>query len=306
MATIVITGGTGLIGTALTNALVQRGDSVIVLTRAASEKQSARGISLAHWDPIKGTIDADALQKADYIVHLAGANVGEGRWTPKRKKEIRDSRVLSGALLVKTLKERPNQVKAVISASATGWYGSDRAGSKPFVETDPPAEDFLGRTCQEWEASMQPVAVSGKRLVILRTGIVLSKDGGAYPEFGKTLPMGVASVLGDGTQVVSWIHIDDMVQIYLKAIDDERMSGVFNAVAPQPASNREIILSIAKASGKFYVPVPVPAFALKLVVGEMSVEVLKSVTVSSAKVEGAGYAFKFPDIVSAVKDLGGS
>lgn len=302
MDTVLITGGTGLVGTALSKALVEEGFNVIILTRDA-DKPSQPGISYARWDVGRQQLDEEALMRADYIVHLAGANVGEGRWTDKRKKEIVDSRVQSGQLLMQKLVSMPNKVRALVSASATGWYGPDLQipNPRPFVETDPPDNDFLADVVKQWEASLKPLP--GKRLVFLRTGIALSTEGGAYPQFKKTLPFGMASILGSGRQMVSWIHIDDLVRLYIKAIRDESLSGVYNAVAPQPASNQQIILQIAKERGKPYIPVHVPAFALKLALGEMSVEVLKSTTVSSKKIEQTVFRFSFPNIESAVKDL---
>lgn len=305
MATVLITGGTGLIGQALTKALVLKGYQVCILTRSAAGKKAADNITYAQWDVATGTIDNGAVQQADYIVHLAGAGVAEQRWTEKRKQEIVASRVQSGALLLKALRENRNNVKAVVSASAIGWYGPDPQvpNPTPFTEEDKPADDFLGRTCVQWEQSIQSVADLGKRLVVLRTGIVLSNRGGAYAEFKKPLRFGVASVLGSGNQMVSWIHIDDIVNSFIRAIEDETWNGVYNAVAPQPVSNTTLIQTIAKQRGGFYITAPVPAIALKAALGEMSIEVLKSATVSSKKIEQAGYTFSAPHIVAAVKDL---
>ncbi|RYF85268.1 MAG: NAD-dependent epimerase/dehydratase family protein, partial [Chitinophagaceae bacterium] len=193
MATILITGGTGMIGRALTKELLRQGHQVTVLTRRT--KPSKSGIAYKEWDVEKGAIDKTAIEEADYLVHLAGANVADGRWTDKRKKEIVDSRVKSGELLVKSLKEIPNKIKAVVSASAIGWYGPDPQvpNPKPFVETGAADNAFLGKTCEQWESAIWPVADLGKRLVIYRIGIVLSNEGGAYAEFKKPLKFGVAS-----------------------------------------------------------------------------------------------------------------
>jgi len=257
------------------------------------------------WNVAAQTLDKRVIEEADFIVHLAGANVAEGRWTAKRKQEIVDSRVQSSALLVKALHATQNRVKAVISASAIGWYGPDPQipNPNPFTESNKAAADFLGNTCMQWEQSIAPVTELGKRLVILRTGIVLSNSGGAYAEFKKPLRFGIASVLGSGQQMVSWIHIDDIVNLYIEAIENERWQGVYNAVAPQPASNKQLIKTIAKQRGGFYITAPVPAIALKTALGEMSIEVLKSTTVSANKVEQAGYTFLFPHIDAAVQNL---
>ncbi|HUC80182.1 MAG TPA: TIGR01777 family oxidoreductase [Flavisolibacter sp.] len=303
MASILITGGTGMIGSAITKALLQKGHSVMVLTRKA--KAPKGGIVYKEWDIEKGTIDKTAIAEADYIFHLAGANVADGRWTKKRKQEIVDSRVNSGQLLVKSLKEITNNVKAVVSASAIGWYGPDPVipNPKPFTETDAADDAFLGKTCQQWEGAIWPVADIGKRLVIYRIGIVLSNEGGAYAEFKKPLKFGVAAVLGSGKQIVSWVHIDDLVRLFIKAMEDGNMQGVYNAVAPHPVSNKELIMAIAKSRNKFFIPAPVPSVALKIALGEMSIEVLKSATVSSRKVEEAGFRFLHPTITNAVNNL---
>ena len=303
MATVLITGGTGMIGNALTKELLSRNYKVIILTRKV--KQPVGNIIYKEWDIEKGTIDETAINDADYIVHLAGANVGDGRWTRKRKQEIINSRVKSGELLVKSLRDIPNKVKAVVSASAMGWYGPDKqvTGAKPFVETDPPDNDFLGRVCQLWEGAIKPVKELGKRLVIFRTGIVLSNEGGAYPEFKKPLKFRVATILGSGKQIVSWIHIDDIVRLYIKAIENQNLQGVYNAVAPGPVSNSQLMQTVGAFAGKKYICVQVPELALKIALGEMSVEVLKSTTVSSAKIEATGLQFAYPTIEAAVAKL---
>jgi uncharacterized protein len=307
MATVLITGGTGMIGQALSSELMAKGYSVIVLSRKPPVAHSKKNASLsyAQWDVQAQTIDRDAIQKADYIIHLAGANIAEGRWSEKRKQQIRDSRIKGSDLLVKALKEYPNHVQAVVSASAIGWYGPDPEvpNPHPFTEMAPAHTGFLGTTCQLWEDSIKPVLHEDRRLVILRTGIVLSNKGGAYKEFEKPLKLGVASVLGSGRQVVSWIHISDLVGIYIAALENKHWHGVYNAVAPAPVSNKDLILTIARQRGTFYVPAKVPELALKVALGEMSVEVLKSATVSNKKVEEAGYQFLFPTIETAVYNL---
>jgi uncharacterized protein (TIGR01777 family) len=304
METVLITGGTGMIGKALTQALIERGYNVIVLTRRINDQQKTKNdkLSYAVWDVEKQTIDKDAFAKADYIIHLAGAGVAEKRWTDKRKKEIVDSRVKSGKLVVESLKNIPNKVKTVITASGIGWYGPDNG--KMFTEDDPSSNDFLGQTCKQWEAAIEPVSFLGKRLVKLRIGIVLSNEGGAYPEFKKPLKFGLATILSNGKQIVSWIHIDDLVRIILFAMENEKMQGSYNAVAPNPVTNKELVLEIArKEKGKSFISVHVPTFALKIRLGEMSVEVLKSATVSSEKIQNAGFIFQYPDIDSTILQL---
>jgi uncharacterized protein len=304
MATILITGGTGMIGTALRKELVGKGHEVIILTRSNSGLEPQKNVSHAEWDVRGQTINRDAIERSDFIVHLAGANVSKGRWTEKRKKEIRDSRVKSSELIVKALREYPNKVKAVVSASAIGYYGPDpkSPGHRPFIESDPPADDFLGTTVRQWEHAISEVKELGKRSVILRTGIVLSREGGAYPEFKKPLRFGVATILGSGQQIVSWVAIDDLVRMYTEAVEDENWNGVYNAVAPSPVTNKELVVQMAKQQ-KFFLQLHVPVFALKAVLGEMSVEVLKSTTVSAEKILRQGFQFLYPTLEKAIHKL---
>ena len=306
METVLITGGTGMIGKALTEALIQRGYHVITLTRNAGNKQPATdSLSYAEWDIEKKIIDRNAIVKADYIIHLAGANFADKRWNEKVKSEILSSRVDSAKLIVDSLKKVPNKVKAVISASGISWYGADDKNvSKPFTETDPPASDFMAETCKQWEAAIEPTSFPGKRLVKFRIGPVLSNDGGAYVEFKNPTRFGLAGIIGSGKQIISWIHIDDLVRAILFALENDTMDGVYNAVAPDPASNKAMVVKIAeKNRGKAFIAIHAPSFALKLVFGEMINEILKSTTVSSAKLQQAGFIFQYPDLESAILQL---
>lgn len=307
MATILVTGGTGLVGRALCKALQERGYDIIILTRKikpiAHSPQPADRIQYAEWNVDAQTIDKDAVAEADYIVHLAGAGVAEKRWTRKRKKEIADSRTKSGQLIVESLRSIPNKVKAVIAASAIGWYGADPVipNPKPFKEDAPADKEFLSDTCHQWEQSIEPVNQLGKRLVKLRIGIVLSKEGGAMREFSKPLKFGVAAILGSGKQMVSWIHIDDLISIFIAAIENGSIEGVYNAVAPKPVTNKELTIELARSKMKFFIPIYIPSFILKFSFGEMSTEILKSATVSSTKILQAGFHFRFPDIRTALQ-----
>lgn len=305
MATVLITGGTGLVGRALTRALLERNHNVIVLSRSP-RKDTLDGVRYAAWDIEAGQIDPEAVGAADFIMHLAGAGVADKRWTAKRKQEIRDSRVKGSELLVKALRKMPNRVKAVISASATGWYGPDPSVPNPraFREEDPAYPDFLGNTCKDWEASIDPVQSLGKRLVKLRTGIVLSREGGALAEFEKPLRFGIGAVMGNGKQMISWVHIDDLVNMYLAAMENEYYSGAYNAVAPDPVSNRTLIAALGKIKkGRYFTLLNVPAFLLKIILGEMSIEVLKSTTVSSARLQLDGFLFTHSSLTEALADL---
>lgn len=315
MPTVLITGGTGMIGTALSRLLLQQGYDVIILSRNPIETASnyrasalqnsfrpSGKIFYARWDTDNMYIDAQALAQADYIVHLAGEGVAKKRWTKKRKEEIRKSRTQTSELLFQALSNQPNKVKAIISASAIGWYGEDKG--TPFVETDPASHDFLGETCKAWEESIEKVTSLGKRLVKYRLGLALSNEGGALAEFKKPARLGVAAILGSGNQVYSWIHIDDLCRAFVHAIETNEMNGVYNLVAPEPVSNKDMTLGVAKSmNGNFYIPFKVPSFLLQIILGEMSVEVLKSATVDATKIQSTGFTFIYRNIQSALKHL---
>jgi uncharacterized protein (TIGR01777 family) len=304
MQTILITGGTGMVGQSLTNVLLAKGYQVIVLTR--QKKQSSRAhFSFALWDLNKGWIDPAAIAAADYIIHLAGEGVADKRWTAARKKAILDSRVNSSALLVKALKEYPNKVKAIVAASAIGWYGPDneKSTASGFVETDLVDSSFLGDTCRQWEESMHPVKALGIRLVTIRIGIVFNKMGGALAEFMKPAKLGAAAILGDGQQMVSWIHQQDLNRLMLFALEQEQVEGVYNAVAPDPVNNAILTKAIASRFHTWAIPFHVPSFILKVMLGEMSVEVLKSAKVSASKIIAAGFKFDYASMDEALDDL---
>lgn len=304
METILITGGSGLVGRALTDLLLKKGYQVIILTRKITDKNPKPHLKYALWDIKKNFIDVQAIQESDYIIHLAGAGVVDKKWTAAYQQEIVDSRVNSSSLIIETLKNNSNKVKAVISSSAIGWYGPDLTNDHPFVETDKHDDSFLGHTCKLWEDSIEPAQQIGIRVCKLRTGIVLSKKGGALKEFLKPIKLGVAAILGNGKQIVSWIHIDDLCRMFLYAIENKEMSGSYNAVAPHPVNNKRLTLTLAKLiKGIFFIPTYVPSFVLKLMMGKRSIEVLKSCNVNSEKISQSGFTFFFPSIEVALKDL---
>lgn len=289
-----------MIGKKLTDSLTKNDHNVIILTRHP-EKDTRPHVIQKKWDILSGYIDPEALAHTDVIIHLAGANVAEKRWTKQRKEEIVSSRTESGRLLAKALQSNPNRVKTIISASAIGWYGPD--SGEFFTEDMPNYPDFLGDTCKKWEESLHPVKNMGIRLVTLRIGIVLSNNGGALAEFKKPIQFGIAPILGNGKQIISWIHIDDLCRIFEKSMADITVNGIYNATAPQPISNKDFMLTLANNMRKFFIPVYVPALALKIVLGEMSIEVLKSCTVSSAKIQETGFQFIYPSLETALKQL---
>ena len=308
MKTVLITGGTGMLGKAITAYLINNGYRLIILTRRIpKEKSNISNIEYALWDIKEQTIDIAAVQKADHIIHLAGAGVVDKKWTAAYKREIQESRTESSKLIINTLKNNLNKVQTVVSASAIGWYGEDAHGSeKAFVETDAASIGFLGETCKLWEQSISPVEALQKRLVKLRIGIVLSNSGGALAEFKKPIKLGVAGILGTGKQVVSWIHIDDLCRLFMNAIENEQISGCYNAVAPEPVTNKSLTLKLAEnMKGKFFIPLHVPSFVLKIMMGDRSIEVLKSTTVSSDKIRQTGFSFLYPTIDMALRQLCG-
>jgi uncharacterized protein (TIGR01777 family) len=294
-----------MLGSELSKFLTGKGCHVIVLSR--HPKQVTGNISYAAWDPVKQTIDNAAVQKADYIINLAGAGINDKRWSKKRKQEIITSRVQSGSLIVKALTEIPNQVKAVLSISGIAWYGDDAKrdlAKRAFTETDPADDDYLGQVCVQWEEAIKPVEGLGKRLAIFRCAPVFSNAGGAFREFKRPVQLGLAAILGNGRQIISWIHIEDIVRMFWFAIENENIQGIYNAASPQPISNREFTLQLAqKIKGKYFIPVHVPVFVLKIAVGGVSVEVLKSATISCEKISQAGFQFLYPSVDAALDNL---
>lgn len=301
---ILITGGTGLIGKALCEILLTKGYSVTVLSRSKGNIAENENLSYAHWDIKNKYIDPVAIANADYIIHLAGAGIVDKKWTKAYKKEIQESRVKSSELLIHSLQTNSHKVKAIICASAIGWYGPDLKENYQFAETDPADSHFLGETCKLWEDSIEPATKLGIRVCKIRTGIVLSKNGGALAEFLKPIRLGVAAILGNGKQLVSWIHIEDLCRIFIHAIENENLNGSYNAVAPAPVTNKTLMLTLAKImKGIFFIPFYVPKFVLQVIMGESSIEVLKSTNVSCEKIRNTGFTFLYPSIEVALKQL---
>src|SRR5579859_1994026 len=284
---VLITGASGLIGSPLTELLIKKGHSVAHLGRAKSNGVIPSFI----WNLSKGRIDTRCLSGIDTIVHLAGANIAERRWTASRKREIAGSRIKSTALLVEALKNNSHTVKAFISASAIGYYGFAET-DKVFREDDKPGEDFLARVTTEWEAEVDKLQGLGMRVSKIRTGIVLSRGGGALSAMAKPIQWGVGAPLGSGRQFLSWIHIDDLCGIFAKAIEDRKMNGPYNATASW-CTNGEMTDAIAKVLKKNLWLPPVPSFVLKMILGEMADVVLNGSKASCEKIKQTGYLYKF-------------
>jgi uncharacterized protein (TIGR01777 family) len=281
--------------------LVEGGNHVVVFTRKMHKVSKQPNVVYSFWSPQEKKFDMGYLKDLDAVVHLAGAGVADRRWTEKRKEEIIRSRVESTEFLVAKLKEHATKCRTLISASAIGYYGHDGLAEMPFAEEAKPHDDFLAHTCTLWEAASNK-AQPDFRTVILRFGIVLGKGDGVFPQFANPQKMGVVPILGSGNQVISWIHVHDLCALISWMLQHE-FSGVYNAVAPHPVSQKVISKTIATQRGGVKVPIPIPEFALKLMLGEMSNEVLKSATVSSSKIEKQGFSFKYPKIEDAVRAI---
>ena len=303
MSTIGIIGGTGFVGTHLVAQLAEKGHKVLIFTRKGGTKRDAStNVSYHVFDYKTKQCDAEAFARLDAVVNLAGAAVAEKRLTTARKQEIVSSRVDNTQWLLQQIEAHAKNCKTFVAASATGFYGPDRPGTTPFTETAPPYNDFLGETCRKWEAAS--LAGSGiVRTVILRIGIVMGKEGGAFPELAGPLKFGVMPVLGSGRQLVSWIEVEDLARLIGFALETQSVSGIYNAVTPNPVTHRDLMKAIAAQKGGLAIPVPVPAFALKIALGELSTEVLKSCTVSAKKTADTGFRFLHPTIGEALAHI---
>lgn len=299
MATVLITGGTGLVGRHLCKRLQEKGYDVTILSRT-SKKEAA--IPTYTWDLDKKEIEKEAIDTANYIIHLAGVNIGDKRWTAKRKQLIIDSRIKTGQLIFSKIKEQSKDLQTFISASAIGYYGTITS-DKIFTETDQPANDFLGNICGKWEQITDRFKDLGIRTVKIRTGVVLTRQGGALSKMITPVKMGIGSAIGTGSQYLPWIHIDDLCGIYIKAVEDTQMDGAYNAVAPDHKTNKEFTRTLARVLKKpFWFP-NVPAITMKLMFGKMSEILLKGSRVSADKIKSTGYNFLFPDLENAMTHL---
>jgi uncharacterized protein (TIGR01777 family) len=296
---ILISGGSGFIGKHLTDLLVEKGYSVSILSR--SEKQNTGDISFYKWDVSNHYIDEEAVLKADYIIHLAGENIAEKRWTAKRKAAIVDSREQSTQLLYSVLKENNKKLDAFISASAVGIYGAVN-GEEICTEDTRPANDFLGSTCKKWEAAMDCIENMNIRTVKIRTGLVLGKDDGFLKQLIPIFKNRFGSALGSGKQYMPWIHIDDLCNIYLEALENTTMNGPYNAAINDNTNNMVFSKTLARVFGySIWLP-NVPAFLIKMAFGEMSKLILTGRRVSSEKLEKLGFQFKFNNLELAIRD----
>jgi uncharacterized protein (TIGR01777 family) len=291
MAKIVITGGTGLVGTRLTALLTERKHEVRILSR------NPKGENEFKWDVSKGFVDEKAIENIDYIIHLAGAGIADKRWGKERKEVIVNSRVATANLLFDKIKEQKIALKGFISASGSNYYGAQTT-EKIYKESAAVGTDFLGEVCRKWEAAAHQFKELDIPVTILRTGVVLSKTGGALEKMRTP----IVSPLGSGNQYMAWIHIDDLCEIYIKAVE-EGLTGVYNTVSPESHTSKTFSKTLAKAIKRPYLPIAVPGFLLKLVFGELAVILLEGSRLSSDKLEKKGFVFKYKELKRALESL---
>jgi uncharacterized protein (TIGR01777 family) len=300
MATILITGGTGLIGLRLAEMLKKQDHRLHLLSR--NDKPVKHYDAVFSWDVQSGRIDESAFDGVDIIVHLAGAGIADHRWTDDRKKEILSSRVDSAKLIHETLKRRNQKINVFVSGSAIGWYGA-HSDSLTHNETEPAASDFMGETCRKWELSADLFKDVAERIVKIRTGVVLSKTSGALPKMAQPVKWFVGSPLGSGKQQIPWIHLDDICAIFSNAVSDSRYYGPINATATENCSNKEFTKALAKVLHRPMIPIHVPSFVIKALFGEMAVVVLEGSRVSNHRIKQMGYSFQYPSLETAIRNI---
>ncbi len=296
---VLITGGTGFIGKYLTSLLIKNGFSVSILSR--NFYQNTTDIFYFKWDIANRFIEDDAVLKADYIIHLAGEGIADERWTAKRKEAIVQSREKSIQLIYDVLKKNNKKLEAFVSASGVGIYGAIN-GVEICTETTPALNDFLGTTCQKWEAAADTIMSLGIRTVKIRTGLVLGKEEGFLKKLSPIFKMKLGSALGSGKQYMPWVHIDDLCAIYLEAINNIEMKGAYNAAINDNTNNEIFSKTLCKVYGySLWLP-NVPAFLIKIALGEMAQILLTGRRVSSDKIEKLGFQFRFKNLQNALSD----
>lgn len=293
---IILTGGTGLIGAKLGKALVERGHEIVLLTRnlkSAKEKVTYPHTSV-QWDGEKETVSAEVFKDVDGVVHLAGVGINEQRWNDAFKKRLKDSRILSTALL---LKNAPKNLKFFVGASAIGYYPKK---DQPMFEDEPVADNFFGQLCKGWEDTAYEFLDNTRtRICHLRTGVVMAPKGGALEQMLPVLKSGLGGPLGNGKQIMSWVDIEDIIGMYIFSIENEKASGPLNAVAPEAVSNKEMTQLIGRLISK-PVAIPAPKLGIRMILGEVANYILMSQNISSQKIESLGYVFKFRTIESSL------
>lgn len=297
---ILVTGATGLIGRPLCQSLLDDGHTIIGLSRTPEKARGAPVTEMRRWDAMSGPPTDDALAGVDAVIHLAGEPIVAHRWSDEQKRRIRDSRVVSTRHLVKGLRAMADKPAVFISSSAVGFYG-DR-GDELLDEQSPAGRGFMPEVCRAWEQEAEPVTAAGIRLVLLRTGVVLSRAGGALEKMMTPFKLGLGGKLGNGRQWFPWIHMNDIVGIYRYALADESLKGPVNGTAPAPVTNAEFTRQFAEALHRPAF-VAVPEFGLRVTMGEMAAVLLSSQRVLPNAVIAAGYQFRFATLAAALADL---
>lgn len=299
---VALTGASGFLGPGLVRLLLERGHGVHVLARDVKRALARlpEGVSGSFFDATT-PLSPDALAGAEAVVHLAGEPVAQ-RWTEEARRRIRDSRVVGTRLLVEALRAA-GTVRHFVSASAIGYYGGTR-GAEPLTESSAPGEDFLAGVCQQWEAEAQKAAAAGIRTVLPRIGVVLHPEGGALKQMLPLFRLGLGGRMGTGRQYISWVHREDALELLLFLLEHPEVSGPVNVTAPEPVTNADFARTLGAALGRPAV-VPVPAFALKVAVGQMSEAVLGGQRVLPHRALGAGYRFRHPEVAGALRSLVG-
>ncbi|TAG55388.1 MAG: TIGR01777 family protein [Cytophagales bacterium] len=298
MKNVLITGGTGMVGRALTALLIKNGFNVSHLSR----QKSKSSIKTFIWDVDNQFIDVACLKNCDAIIHLAGAGIADQKWSKKRKKEILESRTNSSELLFNTLKTNPNKVKIFVGASASGFYGIDNS-SELVNENSPAGTDFLAIVTKVWEDANLRILNIPIKTILLRIGIVLANESGALPKIKQPIEFGIGASLASGKQYLSWIHIEDLCEIFHHALIKPEMNGIYNAIAPNPVDNQTLTNEIAVVlSKKIWLP-NVPSFVLSLALGEMAMMVTKGKNIDNKRLKEINFSYKFPEIKMALEDL---
>jgi uncharacterized protein len=294
---VLIAGASGLVGTRLTELLEIKGYKVISLSRKEDISKGIYG-----WNPEAGTINEEAVRKADVVINLAGTGIADGRWTLARKKSIIESRVQGAAVLKAAFLRTGKSPECYLSASASGFYGN--SGEREMTESDVPVDDtFKVQTCVLWEKAAQEVADLGIRTVIIRIGIVLATHGGALKEIMQPMRLGLGAYFADGKAWYAWIHRDDLCRMFIWAIENQGVSGIYNGATPNNIRNIDLVKATAKAMNKRAVFLPAPALVLRTIFGEMADIILDSTKMSVEKLEKAGFIWSFPKLEDALKDL---
>lgn len=298
MSNYIIAGGAGFVGTALSELLLEEGHQVYVLS-TKPRKSSHRNLTYVLWDTKQKTIDSTFSIKEAKLVNLAGAGVADKRWTTNRKAEILHSRLDSLQTLYNAIESGQLGITHMVSASAIGYYAQ---GTQPYTEESPSDESYLSTTCVRWEEAAKAIENLDVSVSIARIGIVMGLQGGALRELSKSLSYRIAGIPSDGRQIYSWIHLKDVCRLLYFLAENEK-KGIFNAVAPEPVSLNRLFEAMIATQGKSVLRLHVPAFILKIILGEMAIEILKSSEVNASKILQSGFIFNFNDIESCMKDL---